>query len=71
MKKFIFAVMALMFSGTALAQLSGNAAVTSDYRFRGISQTQNALAVQGGMTPITRHQHLASGFRECTFIYIK
>ena len=49
MKKFIFAVMALMLSGTALAQLSGNAAVTSDYRFRGISQTQNALAVQGGI----------------------
>jgi uncharacterized protein (TIGR02001 family) len=31
------------------AQLTGNLGLTSDYRFRGVSQTQNAPAVQGGI----------------------
>lgn len=34
---------------TAQAQVTGNLGLTSDYRFRGISQTQNAAAVQGGV----------------------
>lgn len=29
--------------------LSGNAALTSDYRFRGISQTEESVALQGGL----------------------
>lgn len=29
--------------------LSGNASITSDYRFRGISQTQESVALQGGL----------------------
>lgn len=29
--------------------LSGNAGITSDYRFRGISQTEESVAVQGGL----------------------
>ena len=33
----------------AQAQVTGNLGLTSDYRFRGISQTQNAPAVQGGI----------------------
>lgn len=31
-------------------QLSGSAGLVSDYRFRGISQTNNGVAVQGGLT---------------------
>jgi len=49
MKKFIFAVVAMMLSGSALAQLTGNMSLVSDYRFRGLSQTQNNMAVQGGI----------------------
>ena len=30
--------------------VSGSAAITSDYRFRGVSQTDRTLAVQGGIT---------------------
>lgn len=47
MKKFLLAL--ALFSGLAQAQISGNFGLTSDYRFRGVSQTQNALAVQGGI----------------------
>ena len=47
MKK-LFAMLLAMTSMAALAQVTGNVGVTSDYRFRGISQTQNALALQGG-----------------------
>lgn len=40
-----------MFAGVtaAQAQVTGNLGLTSDYRFRGISQSQNAPAVQGGI----------------------
>jgi len=31
-----------------LAEVSGNVAITSDYRFRGISQNDQAVAIQGG-----------------------
>jgi hypothetical protein len=49
MKKLLLALM--MFAGVtvAQAQVTGNLGLTSDYRFRGISQTQNAPAVQGGI----------------------
>ena len=33
----------------AQAEVTGNASLTSDYRFRGVSQTQNAAAIQGGV----------------------
>ena len=51
------AVAALAFSVPALAQeapkpitVSGSAAIVSDYRFRGVSQSDRALAVQAGLT---------------------
>ena len=48
MKKLLVALM--MASGfAAYAQVTGNMTVTSDYRFRGVSQTQNASAIQGGV----------------------
>ena len=49
MKKLLLAL--FMFAGVtaAQAQVSGNLGLTSDYRFRGISQTQNAPAVHGGV----------------------
>lgn len=49
MKKVAFAVSALtIMSTTAMAELSGNVALTSNYVFRGISQNDNSLAIQGG-----------------------
>lgn len=49
MKKFLLAL--LMAAGVTVAQaeVTGNLGLTSDYRFRGVSQTQNAPAVQGGV----------------------
>jgi uncharacterized protein (TIGR02001 family) len=51
MKKLFLALM--MVAGISVAhaqaQLTGNLGLTSDYRFRGVSQTQNAPAVQGGV----------------------
>jgi uncharacterized protein (TIGR02001 family) len=41
--------MALVTATAAQAQVTGNMSLTSDYRFRGVSQTQNAPAVQGGI----------------------
>lgn len=51
MKKVLLAIFALacMGIGQAQSQLTGNLGVTTDYRFRGVSQTQNAAAVQGGV----------------------
>ena len=50
MKKILAIVaMALITATAAQAQISGNLGLTSDYRFRGVSQTQNAPAVQGGI----------------------
>ena len=46
------AVTAALFSGTAVAgdlSLDGSLAVTSDYRFRGISQSNNDVALQGSI----------------------
>lgn len=59
MKKAILstAVVAAIFAGTALAQeqvasynVDTEIALTTDYRFRGVSQTNEDPAVQGGMT---------------------
>ena len=49
MKKLLLAL--LMAAGVTVAQaeVTGNLGLTSDYRFRGISQSQNAPAVQGGI----------------------
>lgn len=52
------AVAALLFSSPALAQekpaspitVSGSVALVSDYRFRGVSQTDKEMAIQGGVT---------------------
>jgi uncharacterized protein (TIGR02001 family) len=56
MKKTLLAVL-LATSGLAQADVTGNFGLTTDYRFRGISQTQNSVAVQGGID----YTH-ASGF---------
>ena len=48
MKKLVVAFL-MMVSAVAQAQVSGNVGVTTDYRFRGISQTQNSQALQGGV----------------------
>ncbi len=49
MKKLLFALLVAAGVPAAQAQVTGNLGLTSDYRFRGISQTQNAPAVQGGI----------------------
>lgn len=49
MKKLLLAL--LMAAGVTVAQaeVTGNLGLTTDYRFRGVSQSQNAPAVQGGV----------------------
>jgi uncharacterized protein (TIGR02001 family) len=47
MKKLLTAL--LIVAGVAQAEVTTNLGATSDYRYRGISQTQNAPAVQGGI----------------------
>jgi len=49
MKKLLTALLIVAGITVAQAQVSTNLGVTSDYRFRGISQTQLAPAVQGGI----------------------
>ena len=49
MKKFLLALMIVSGMGVAQAQVTGNIGATSDYRFRGISQTQKSAALQGGI----------------------
>lgn len=49
MKKLFAALVLLVINGMAHAQLTTNVGATSDYRFRGVSQTQNAAALQGGV----------------------
>jgi len=48
MKKTLIATAMLATTATAHAEISGNVALASDYVFRGISQTDNQMAVQGG-----------------------
>ena len=47
MKKLLTAL--LIVAGVAQAEITTNLGATSDYRYRGISQTQNAPAIQGGI----------------------
>lgn len=49
MKKTIASVLMFLCVGAAQAQLTGNVSVVTDYRFRGVSQTHNSLALQGGI----------------------
>lgn len=49
MKKVLFGLIAASSITAAHAQVSTNIGATTDYRFRGVSQTQNSLAVQGGV----------------------
>jgi uncharacterized protein (TIGR02001 family) len=53
MKKVILALLLVAGFSAAHAEITGNAALTSDYRFRGVSQTQNAPAIQGGVDVTT------------------
>lgn len=49
MKKLLLTLLMMSGVSAAQAQVTGNLGLTTDYRFRGISQTQNGLAVQGGV----------------------
>jgi uncharacterized protein (TIGR02001 family) len=49
MKKLLTALLIVAGVSVAQAQVSTNLGAVSDYRYRGISQTQNAPAVQGGI----------------------
>ncbi len=49
MKKAIATVVLALTAFSAQAEVTGNATLASDYRFRGISQTQGAPALQGGI----------------------
>jgi len=48
MKKTLIATAMLATTAVAQAEISGNVALVSDYVFRGISQTDNQMALQGG-----------------------
>ncbi len=47
--KIALAALALTAGSSAMAQLAYNAGVVTDYRYRGISQTNEAPALQGGV----------------------
>jgi uncharacterized protein (TIGR02001 family) len=49
MKKLFLALLLAVGFTTAHAQLTANFGLTSDYRFRGISQSNNGAAIQGGV----------------------
>ena len=46
---WIAALALSMGSGTAMAQITANASVTNNYLWRGLTQTINSAAVQGGL----------------------
>ena len=48
MKKTLIATAMLATTAVAQAEISGNVTMASDYVFRGISQTSNQIAIQGG-----------------------
>lgn len=55
MKKLVLAAILAGLVGSAAAEgITGNVAATTDYRFRGISQTQRSAAVQGGFDYSTK-----------------
>lgn len=60
MKKLILAA-AMLASFGASADTSYNAALTSDYRYRGISQTRLQPALQGGVDYVDSHSGLYAG----------
>ena len=47
-KKTLIATALLASSSAALAEISANVTLASDYVFRGVSQTDNQMAIQGG-----------------------
>ena len=49
MKKIFLALLLAVGFSTAHAQLTANVGLSSDYRFRGVSQSNNGAAVQGGI----------------------
>jgi len=49
MKRVILAAMLFASIGSVQAQVTGNLSSATDYRFRGISQTQNSQALHGGI----------------------
>ena len=49
MKKTLLATALLAGSSAAIAEITGNVGLVSDYPFRGISQTSNSAAIQGGL----------------------
>ncbi len=53
MRKSLYSVLAvatgLLLSGSAFAAISGNIGATSNYLWRGVTQTNDAVAVQGGL----------------------
>ena len=55
MKKLVLAAILAGLVGSAAAEgITGNVSATTDYRFRGISQTQRSAAVQGGFDYSTK-----------------
>ncbi len=48
-KQTLIATALMAGTSAALADISGNVALTTDYVFRGISQTDNQMAIQGGL----------------------
>jgi len=49
MKKIFLTLLLAVGFSTAQAQLTANVGLASDYRFRGISQSNNGAAIQGGI----------------------
>jgi uncharacterized protein (TIGR02001 family) len=49
MKKTLLASAMMAASTVSIAEISGNVAIVTDYVFRGISQTDNQMAIQGGL----------------------
>jgi hypothetical protein len=47
-KKTLIATALLASSSAAMAEISANVTLASDYVFRGVSQTDNQMAIQGG-----------------------
>ena len=63
-RHFFIASTLAMLSGNATAQITGNAAVNNNYLWRGLTQTSNAFAVQGGFD----YAHENSGFYAGTWV---
>lgn len=49
MKKTLIASALLAGSSAAMAEISGNVALSSDYAWRGVSQTDNQMSISGGL----------------------